>query len=54
MQTLASIQKDVTDAVKKQIEADFQSSYDAFKILWAMCGASLRCYFERHNVDLYE
>jgi hypothetical protein len=53
-QTLDSVQKAVTDAIKSVTEADFQSRYEAWKIRWAKCCASEGCYFERVNVDLEE
>jgi hypothetical protein len=39
-QTLDSVQKAVTDAVKTLKEADFQSCQEAWKILWAKCVAT--------------
>jgi hypothetical protein len=53
-QTLDSVQKAVTDAIKTLTEDDFQSRYEAWKILWAKCVASEVCYFEGDNVDLDE
>jgi hypothetical protein len=43
-QTLDSVQKAVTDAIKTLTEADFQSCYEAWKIRWAKCLASEECY----------
>jgi hypothetical protein len=45
-QTLDSIQKAVTNAIKPLTEGDFQSCYEACKIWWAKCVASEGCYFE--------
>jgi hypothetical protein len=45
-QTLNSIQKAVTDAIKTITEAYFQSWYEAWKIRWAKCVASEGYYFE--------
>jgi hypothetical protein len=53
-QTLDSVQKAVTDAIKTVIEADFQSCYEAWKILWAKGVASEGCYFGGDIVDLDE
>jgi hypothetical protein len=51
MQTLESVQKAVTDAIKTLTEADFQYCYDAWKIRCANCVALEGCYFEGDNVD---
>jgi hypothetical protein len=48
-QTLDSVQKAVTDTIKILTEADFQSRYEAWKILWAKCVASEGCHFEGDN-----
>jgi hypothetical protein len=53
-QTLDSVQKAVTDAIKTLTESDFQFNSEAWKILWANCVASEECYFEGENVDLDE
>jgi hypothetical protein len=53
-QTLYSVQKVVTDANKTLSEVDFQSCYDAWKIRYAKCVASVGYYFEGDNVDLDE
>jgi hypothetical protein len=54
LQTLDSVQKAVTDAIKALAEADFQSCYEAWKIRWAKYVTSEGCYFEGDNVDLAE
>jgi hypothetical protein len=46
-QIFDSVQKAVTNAINILTEADFQSCYELWKIRWAMCYASERCYFER-------
>jgi hypothetical protein len=53
-QTLDSVQKAVTDAIKTLIEADFQSCCEAWKICRVKCIASKGCYFEGDSVDLDE
>jgi hypothetical protein len=40
--------------MKTLTEADFESCYEVWKILWAKCVASEGCYFEGDNVDLGE
>jgi hypothetical protein len=52
--TLDSMQKAVTNTTKTLTEADFQSSYEAWKICRAKCVASEGCYFEGDNVDIDE
>jgi transposase len=50
LQTLDSVQKAVTDAIKTLTEAGFQASYEAWKIRWVNCVASEGYYFEGDNV----
>jgi hypothetical protein len=45
-QTLDSVQKAVTDSIKTQTEANFQSCYKAWKIRCAKCVASEGCHVE--------
>jgi transposase len=45
-QTHDSVQKAVTDAIKNLTEADFQSCYEVWKILWAKYVASEVSYSE--------
>jgi hypothetical protein len=54
LQTLDSVQKALTDAIKTITEADCQSCYEAWIIHWAKCVASEGCYFEGDSVDLDE
>jgi hypothetical protein len=49
-QTLDSVQKAVTDAIKALTAADFQSCYEGWKIRWFKCVASEGCYSEGDNV----
>jgi hypothetical protein len=51
-QTLASVQKAVTDIIKMLTEAYFQSCCEAWKIHWAKCVSSEGYYFEVDSVDL--
>jgi hypothetical protein len=51
-QTLDSVQKAITDAIKTLIKGDFQSCYKARKIHRAKYVASEECYFEVNNADL--
>jgi hypothetical protein len=53
-QTLDSVQKAVTDAIKTLREADFQSCYEAQKIRWGKCVASEGCYFKGDDADFDE
>jgi hypothetical protein len=53
-QTLDSVQKAVTDAIKSIREADFQSRCEVWKTRWVKCYASEGCYFEGDNVDIDE
>jgi hypothetical protein len=52
-QTLGSVQKAVTDAIKTLTEADFQS-YETWEIRWAKCVPSEGCYLKVGNVDIGE
>jgi hypothetical protein len=54
LQTLDGVQKAATDAIKTLTEADFQSCYEEWKIRWAKCVASKRCYIQGDNTYLDE
>jgi hypothetical protein len=53
-QIFDGVQTAVTDAIKTLTEVDFQPWCETWKIRWAKCVASERCYYEGHNVDLGE
>jgi transposase len=53
-QTLDSVQKAVSDAIKTLTEADSPSWYGAWKIRWAKRVALQGCYSEGNSVDLDE